>query len=335
MSQIAVIIVGLPASGKSAITKELAAQGFVVLNRDSVGGKVASLVQPFLEALHAGNSVVLDNMNLTVEGRAPFIAAAKSVAGVRVECHWMQTSIDDCQVNALNRMYDRYRTVFLTYDAIQAHAGAKKDPNMFPILAMFAAKKKLNGKKVKGVWTTPSGKPTMDEGFDKIVKVPFTRRASTGSKKAIILDYDGTLRADAREHGGEHPYPVKPSEVVAMPNRQVVLQRYLDQGYLLLGVTTQSGIGKGHLTREEAEACIVETNRQIGSGIGTVLCPHYNFPVSCFCRKPQPGLGVFLIRTYDLDPSLCVFVGDQTSDRTFAQRCGFRFAWADDFFGED
>ena len=63
------------------------------------------------------------------------------------------------------------------------------------------------------------------------------------------------------------------------------------EGYMLIGITTQSGIGKGVLTMEDAHDCIRETNEQIGidKRIVTVLCPHYNFPVQCYCRKPQVG----------------------------------------------
>jgi D-glycero-D-manno-heptose 1,7-bisphosphate phosphatase len=203
---------------------------------------------------------------------------------------------------------------------------------MFPVAALFSAKKRLNGDKKKGI---PSGKPTKAEGFSKLVKVPFERRPSKGTVKAIILDYDGTLRADAREHGGEFAYPVKPSEVKLLPNRTETIRRLLDSGEydLVLGITTQSGIGKGVVSEDDVIACIAETNRQLDVPVRrTYYCPHYNFPVSCYCRKPQVGLGVAVIRDFDLDPSKSVYVGDQTSDKTFAKRCGLKFEHADTFF---
>jgi len=290
------------------------------------------------KALSLGQSVVLDNTFLTVESRAPFIAAARAM-GVPIECHWMQTSFEDCQVNALNRMWDRYEQVFQTAADIKAHPEAKKDPNMFPIAAMFFAKKRLVGDKKKDI---PSGKPAKAEGFSKIVKVPFKRdsyhpwRADEDynpGKAAIILDYDGTLRRDVKELGGDTHYPTDPSQVEVLPNRTRILRRYVERGYLLLGVTTQSGIGKGLVSEEMAVKCLERTNELLRLDIQYEYCPHYNFPVSCFCRKPQPGLGVHLIRKYDLEPSSCVFVGDLKTDKTFAERCGFKFEWAEDFFG--
>lgn len=322
-----VMLMGFPASGKSTVREEYTKRGFVVLNRDTEGGKVEDLIPSFRRLLDEGKSVVLDNTFLSVASRKPFVSEA-AARGVPVDLLWMQTSIEDSQVNACSRMYDRYGTVFLDNTALKAHAKAANDPNMFPLAAFFAAKKRLDGDKKKNI---PSGKPTKDEGFRAIKKVPFVRRSS-GTRKAIILDYDGTLRADAKEHGGEHPYPIKPSEVHALPRRREVLQKYLDEGYLLLGVTTQSGIGKGHLTEADARACIEETNRQIGLDIETLFCPHYNFPVACYCRKPLVGLGVQLIKEYDLDPAQCIMVGDMKTDETFAQRCGFQFQYADRFF---
>lgn len=325
-----IMIMGLPASGKSSIVADLLKQGrqFHILSRDAAGGKVISLLPLMEQFLSEGHDVVLDNLFLTVESRAPFIAAAKA-AGVPIECHWMQTSFEDCQVNALNRMWDRYGQVFLTSDDIKAHDDANRNPNIFPLAAMFAAKKRLQGDKKKSI---PSGLPTLGEGFSKIVKVPFVRRPSTGTRKAIIFDYDGTLRVDAKLLGGANHFPVQLSEVKLLPNRIGALRKWLDEGYLLLGVTTQSGIGKGAVTEEMAVKCLDLTNTLIGHEIDYRYCPHHNFPPSCFCRKPQPGLGVALTREYHLNPAECIFVGDMTSDHTFAKRCGFQFQWADDFF---
>ena len=52
----------------------------------------------------------------------------------------------------------------------------------------------------------------------------------------------------------------------------------------------------------------------------------------CWCRKPVPGLGVMLMKEYDLDPALTTFVGDQKTDETFANRCGMKFVYAEEFF---
>lgn len=324
-----VMVMGLPASGKSTITEEFRKEGYVAVNRDSAGGTLKSLVPVVERLLEDNRDVVLDNLNVTVAHRAMFLEVAKR-AGVEVELHWMQTSFEDCQVNALHRMWDRYGQVFLTAEDINAHPEASEDSNIFPIGVMFSWKKKLHGDKKQGI---PSGKPTMAEGFSRIVKMPFVRRPRTGTNKAVILDYDGTLRMDAKRLGGKEHYPTRPEEVKLLPRRAEVLQDAVEDGYKLLGVTTQSGIGKGAVDEAMVRRCLDLTNTLLGFDIPYHLCPHHSFPVSCYCRKPQPGLGVQLIREHDLNPSQCIYVGDQKSDQTFAQRCGFGFAWADDFFG--
>jgi len=43
-------------------------------------------------------------------------------------------------------------------------------------------------------------------------------------------------------------------------------------------------------------------------------------------------MGVLFIEKYKLDPQQCVMVGDWTSDKSFAERCGFQFVDADAFF---
>ena len=108
---------------------------------------------------------------------------------------------------------------------------------------------------------------------------------------------------------------------------------YEKRGYLLLGASNQSGIAKGTLTAADAEACFVETLSQLGVKFGEVkYCPHKVPPISCYCRKPGPGMGVELIVKYKLDPRQCIYVGDLGTDKSFAERCGFTFAEHNEFF---
>ena len=73
-------------------------------------------------------------------------------------------------------------------------------------------------------------------------------------------------------------------------------------------------------------------NELLEVGIDYMFCCHKVPPISCYCRKPGPAMGVHFIEKYQLDPAQCIMVGDQTSDQTFAKRCGFQFEWAKDFF---
>ena len=149
-------------------------------------------------------------------------------------------------------------------------------------------------------------------------------------QKAIIVDFDDTIREVP--DGAEHRYPTKTSEVRIMPRRREVLKKYMQDGYRMLGVSNQSGIKKGVITKEMAEACFDKTLKKLKVDVEFVYCPHGPVPISCWCRKPMPGVGVYFIEYYHLDPSQCIMVGDQTTDKTFANRCGFQYVDQARFF---
>ena len=74
-----VMLCGLPASGKSSVAKEYEGKGYVRLNRDTIGGKIAGLVPLMAEELRKGNNVLLDNTHFSIDHRKDFIAAAKQI----------------------------------------------------------------------------------------------------------------------------------------------------------------------------------------------------------------------------------------------------------------
>jgi histidinol-phosphate phosphatase family protein len=233
--------------------------------------------------------------------------------GIPVVCWHMETTLEDAQYNACLRMIDRVGKV-LPPEESKIH----KDPNLFPVAVLYNYRKEFE-------------KPTTAEGFAQVVEVLFERRPQPGHvNKALILDYDGCLR---RTRSGDK-YPVDPDDVEVLPGRSDVLRKFQKAGYRLLGASNQSGIAKGELTEEEAEACFERTNKLLGVAIEVAYCPHRVPPISCYCRKPGPGLGVQWIQKYKLDGAKTVMVGDMTTDATFAARCGILYCNADEFFDE-
>lgn len=306
------MVVGYPASGKSTITKDLVAGGAISLNRDTEGGSVVDLL-PKMNALLAKNkSIVLDNLFATVESRKPFIEAAKA-AGVEIHCKVMGTSIEDSSVNAVQRMIN-----LLGHFPTQEEIKKSKHPNVFPIAVLFKYKKEHE-------------KPTKEEGFDSLEVVKFKRIDDpTLTNKALILDYDGTLRECI---GGNEKYPVSEEQIEIKPKRKEIIQSYKDKGYIILGASNQSGIAKGELTYEKAKALFAHTNKLLGhEDIDVSFCQHQSAPPVCYCRKPQVGMGIDFINRYKLNRSQCIFVGDYTTDKTFAQRCGFQYFDQAEFF---
>lgn len=307
-----IMVCGFPASGKSTVTNQLSnAPEVVVLNRDTEGGTIAGLL-PKLEAhLRDRDDVVLDNLFPTVESRKSFIEMCKK-HNVSISCQVMSTSIEDSTFNFVKRAISLLGK-FPTPEEIKK----AKHPNIFPPAVLFKYKKEFES-------------PTVAEGFSKVETVKFIRKDDpTFTNKALIVDYDGTLRECI---GGNEKFPVSKDQIEIKLGRTKILQSYLDKGYILLGVSNQSGIHKGELTNETAHELFQFTNNQLGLDIEYRFCPHQSAPISCYCRKPQCGIGVEFMLKHKLSRKDCIFVGDMTTDKTFATRCGFQYVDQAEFF---
>lgn len=309
MSEV-ILIVGSPASGKSTVSEKYISDGYIHLNRDKVGGHLKNLIPMMEKAIDEGKNIILDNCFASIESRAGFLEAAKR-KNVPIKCLRMGTSIEEAQYNASLRMIQR-RGKILGPEELKK----EKDPNLFPATVLFKFKNEYQ-------------EPSIAEGFSSVETVPFVRRVDPSyTNKALILDYDDTLR---KTKSGS-PYPTNPDDIEILPGRTKRLQEYKDKGYLLLGVSNQSGVAKGVLTYQQAVDCFERTNQLLGHSIDYVFCPHTVPPIVCFCRKPMPAHGVAFIEKYKLDRKLSIFVGDQTSDKTFANRSGFQYIDQEKFF---
>jgi HAD superfamily hydrolase (TIGR01662 family) len=309
-----VLIGGYPASGKSTFTQSFVERGYARLNRDEMGGSMAKLLGPLEDLLDAGRAVVLDNLYATKESRAEFVKLARR-RDIPIRFLLMGTTLEDAQFNASLRMMEKCGRLLQPDEFKKAEF--KKDPGLFPVFVIYKYKKDAE-------------KPTTAEGFAAVETIPFERNyPGDWTNKAIICDIDGTLRTTT----GAEKYPTKPSEVKAFKERGAKLRKLQKEGYLLVGASNQSGIAKGKVTKENVEACFAETEKQLGVKFATILyCPHSVPPIACYCRKPNPGLGVRLMWTYKLDPRKCICVGDLGTDRSFAERCGFTFVDQAEFF---
>lgn len=319
-----VIVMGYNASGKSSLVKEFTDQGYHRINRDETGGKLDTQATLATQAFKDGKKkIVLDNTYITIESRESIIAAAKALK-VPIRCVWLKTSLEDCQLNACLRMMERYGKILSPEELKKS-----KDPNAFPIAALFGARNRFEGKdkanKHPGKQT-----PTTKEGFSKVETREFVRVwGPEYVNEAIIFDFDDTLRTST----GPNPWPEKPEHVKLLPGRAEKLKQLSKAKKLLLGASNQSAIAKG-LPEKDCVACFEETFKQLGVTFEYQYCPHRVPPVSCYCRKPQPGMGAYFIVKHKLNPKKCVFVGDATSDKTWAERCGFQYQTPQQFFGE-
>lgn len=323
-TQCLIIMVGLPASTKSKYTRTLWATtpNAVVISRDTLGGTIPQLVPKVAKELDAGKSVILDNTNLTKAVRKLFIDLGKE-KGVEVYGYYMKTSIEDCQIRHLYRMHSKFGEIYMTGKATIA---AKTDAHIYPPMALFKAKNDLE-------------EPTVNEGFTKLIikKVGDIKWDEKQGfvNKALFLDIDGTLRHT--EHL-PNKYPTDVNEVELLYNAKEMrekLDKYIADGYKLIGVSNQSGIAKGTITEETAKLCFNRVRELLGYSeeeFPINYCSHRSAPIVCFCRKPQSGMGIKAIMDYKLNPKKCLMVGDMTSDKTFATRLGIPYMDVNDFW---
>ncbi|UNC93443.1 ATP-binding protein [Candidatus Contubernalis alkaliaceticus] len=110
-----VVMVGLPASGKSTVTRDYQCRGYGVVNPDSIrlrfgiqySGELEKEIWTIAYAelkgfLKLGKDVVFDATNLTRTQRKPLIKIAKSY-GAKVTAHTLSTPLELCLERNENR----------------------------------------------------------------------------------------------------------------------------------------------------------------------------------------------------------------------------------------
>lgn len=317
-----VILVGAPAAGKSTLARGFEERGFVRLNRDERGGRLADLL-PELERLlgASARSVVLDNTYPSRASRFDVVEAAWR-HGVPVRCLWVRTPLEQAQLNAVERMLARHGRLLGPEEILEK---SRDDPNTFGPDAQLRFFRQLEP-------------PLASEGFvaiEEITPVAPARSVEPGGRSALIFDYDGVLRhARAASRGSEARPPAPTSgDVELLPGRAGVLRERAARGELLLGLSWQPDVGLGKASAAEVERSFARTHELLGVEIDVVYCPHPPGPPICWCRKPMPGLAALLLHRHRLDPGRCTLVGRSPSDRTFAKRLGFRYVTSEALFG--
>jgi aryl-alcohol dehydrogenase-like predicted oxidoreductase/histidinol phosphatase-like enzyme/predicted kinase len=307
-----VVIMGVPGAGKSCLAQTFVARGYTRLNRDEKGGSLAGLL-PALDDVGESPLIVLDNTYASRQSRAAVVQAAWQ-KGLAVRCIWLNTSVEDAQVNAVERMLANHGKL-LAGDEIRK--ARKHDPTVFAPTVQFRYQRELEP-------------PDAAEGFASVEVLPFERRRdSSFINRAVIVWCDGVL---TRSRSGRRA-PANADDVEVVAGRGEVLQRYRADGWQVLGLSWQPEIADETSTSADVEAGFIRMRELLGLEIEVEYCPHAAGPPSCWCRKPLPGLGVVLIRRHRLDPGRCIYIGAGAQDPGFARRLGFAYQTAEQFFG--
>ncbi len=142
----------------------------------------------------------------------------------------------------------------------------------------------------------------------------------TPDRVAVFLDRDGTLIHNV-------PYATDPGQVTLIPEAVAGLRRLRAEGFLLVLISNQSGVGRGLISSGEAAAVHARVVAELGrEGIALDAiryCPHAP-EQDCDCRKPRPGMILDVARELDLDLASCLLIGDQPTDAQAGQAAGVR-----------
>lgn len=136
--------------------------------------------------------------------------------------------------------------------------------------------------------------------------------------KAIFFDRDGTLIVDKH-------YPNDPNAVEYFPDCFEILKKLQSENYLLFIVTNQSGVAKGLIEDHQLNAIHQKMDQDFQKHnirITEYFSAPYLATSKHYYRKPNPGMLIEAIKTYDIDATLSWMLGDKMSDVEAGLRCG-------------
>ena len=148
------------------------------------------------------------------------------------------------------------------------------------------------------------------------VYTQYLRRALAGAARPVaFVDRDGIIN----ERAAAHEYVERWEDFRFRIGSLALLQKLTTNGFSIVVVTNQQGVGKGRLTAADLRAMHDKmTERLATDGVklaGIFACPHLE-ERGCFCRKPAPGLIYRAINELpfliDLQGSL--IIGDSPTD---------------------
>jgi aryl-alcohol dehydrogenase-like predicted oxidoreductase/predicted kinase/histidinol phosphatase-like enzyme len=290
-----VMVLGMPASGKSTLAADLAARGYLRLNRDELGGSLIDLARRLDRELAAGaRRVVIDNTYPTRASRAPVIEVARR-HGAGVRCVVLETSLEDAQANAVARILARHGRLLMPGAPGQPPGELARAGEIDP-RAQFRFRRDHEP-------------PRDDEGFAAIERVPFVRAAIPGGRPALLVELDGIVW---------HRRPRTPDQIALRDGARDALHAW-SHTHVVAATTWQPGL-------DDASALQARVAELLGMPLHLAHCAHPAGPPVCWCRKPMPGLALALAHAHGLDLARSLHLGKGPADRGFAARAGLRYA---------
>ncbi len=143
-------------------------------------------------------------------------------------------------------------------------------------------------------------------------------------QKVAFLDRDGTLiyePPDTKQVDSLEKLRVLPGVIS-------VLNRLSEQGFMLVMVSNQDGMGTDTFPRADFELVqqkLLNDLKENGIVFARVfICPHFETD-NCICRKPKTGLLKEFLASIWIDMEQSFVLGDSLSDAELAQNIGIPF----------
>ena len=143
--------------------------------------------------------------------------------------------------------------------------------------------------------------------------------------KAVFLDRDGIINVDKG-------YVYKIEDFHFMDGIFDRLKDYQKQGYLLIIITNQAGIGRGYYTEEDFHILnewMLNEFEIRGIHITKVYyCPYHpihgvgTYKIDSYDRKPNPGMILKAEKEFNIDLSESILIGDKETDLEAGRRAG-------------
>lgn len=138
------------------------------------------------------------------------------------------------------------------------------------------------------------------------------------ASSALFLDRDGVVIRDK-------DYLADPAGVELLPGVAEAMIKARTAGFLIIGISNQSGIGRGYFSVSDFDAVMVKLAAELaeyGAWFdGFFYCPH-GPDEGCACRKPGIGMLAEAAANFHWDSATSWIVGDKGSDVALGQKAG-------------
>lgn len=148
---------------------------------------------------------------------------------------------------------------------------------------------------------------------------------------AVFLDRDGVLNRAMIQNGRSYP-PQTLAEVEILPGAIWLCKQLAIKGYLLIGVTNQPDVARGHQSIRMVEA--INDLILARLPIKEILVCYHDDEDNCDCRKPKPGLIFCAASCYQLNMPSSWMVGDRWKDIAAGMAAGLRTVFVDYNYNE-